>query len=102
MYAAVIKLAYRPGREKTPNAIWIHGGKAGVWFVGLLSFFFTVVAMIVSVFPPGDIRDAGRVLSCEIKLCGSAVVAILMGLFLYWIARRKIARASVPVEAEKV
>jgi hypothetical protein len=88
MYAAVIKLAYRPGRKSDPNAILIPGGKAGVWFVGTLSFIATVVAMIVSVFPPGDIREAGRVVSYEIKLCGSAIVAIVIGLFLYWKARR--------------
>jgi amino acid transporter len=102
MYAAVIKLAYRPGRKSDPNAILIPGGKVGVWFVGLLSFFFTVVAMIVSVFPPGDIREAHRVLSYEIKLCGSAVVAILIGLFLYWAARRKLARAGAPELTPKV
>jgi hypothetical protein len=28
------------------------------------------------------------VLSYEIKLCGSAIVAIVIGLFLYWKARR--------------
>jgi len=102
MYAAVIKLASRPDRATTPNSILVPGGKVGVWFVGVLSFVFTVVAMIVSVFPPGDIREAGRVLSYEIKLCGSAVIAILIGLFLYWTARRKLARAAGQTDAKKV
>jgi glutamate:GABA antiporter len=101
MYAAVIKLVYRPDRQKTPGAILIPGGKAGVWIVGFIAFFFTVVAMIVSVFPPGEIRDSGRVVSYEIKLCGSAIVAILIGLFLYWTARRKYSGTPVAAEPKK-
>ncbi len=88
MYAAIMKLASRPDREKTPNAILIPGGKAGVWIVGVIAFFFTVVAMVVALFPPDDIIESHKVVSYEFKLCGSAIVTIFIGLFLYWKARR--------------
>src|SRR5262249_48666884 len=88
MYAAVIKLAYRADRDQA-GAILVPGGRAGAWCLGVLAFVITLGAIVVSVFPPGDVRAQGRVLIYEIKLCGSAVITVLIGLALYWNSKRK-------------
>jgi amino acid transporter len=80
MYAAVIKLAYRPDREKTPGAVLIPGGKLGVWIAGGLGFLVVLLGIVLSFIPPGE--TANKVLF-EVKLASGTVLAVLFGIVLY-------------------
>jgi amino acid transporter len=63
MYAAAIKLADRKDRLENPHAVLIPGGKAGVWIAS------------------GDSANRGLFL---IKVVGSTVAAMALGLTLYY------------------
>ena len=80
MYAAAIKLAYRPERETTPGAVLIPGGRLGVWIAGGLGFLVSVAAIVLSVIPPGDTANKFQF---EAKLVGGTGFAILLGIGLY-------------------
>jgi len=80
MYAAVIKLSYRADRA-SPGAVLVPGGKAGVWFVGLLGFVITAGSMGLACVPPGEAPSKLRFVVLLI-LC--TVVFIGVGLILYW------------------
>src|SRR5437016_275082 len=86
MYAAVIKLAGRADRRANAAAVLIPGGKAGVWTAGLLGFGITLFAMVLSLVPTGDIASP---LLFELKVLGGTVVALVIGLALYWRGSRK-------------
>jgi amino acid transporter len=81
MFAAIIKLAYRADRERSAEAVLIPGGKLGVWTAGVLAFGVTSLSIAVSVIPPTAIQNK---LLFEIKLIGSTVVAVAIGLTMYW------------------
>ena len=81
MYASAIKLAYAPDRATNPHAVLIPGGKAGVWIAGILGFSVTLLSIIVAVIPTEEVQS---VLGFELKLVGTTVVAIAIGLALYW------------------
>jgi amino acid transporter len=80
MYAAVIKLAYRPEREKTSGAILIPGGKIGVWLAGGLGFAVVLLGIVLSFIPPGEGENK---LLFEVKLVAGTALAVLLGLVLY-------------------
>ena len=86
MYAAAIKLAYRPDRKESPGAVLVPGGRTGVWIAGLLGFLICALAMALSMIPPGE--TANKTVF-ELKLLGGTSLAILIGLALYWRAKRK-------------
>jgi len=86
MYAAVIKLAYKPDRGANPNAVLIRGGKPGVWVMGILGFVVTALSIALSVIPPGE--EPHKFLF-ELKLVGATVGAMLIGLILHWWAGRE-------------
>jgi glutamate:GABA antiporter len=81
MYAAVIKLAYRPDRETSSGAVLIPGGKVGVWMAGGLGFLIVLASIVLSLIPPGE---EARKLLFETKLVGGTAVAVMIGLGLYW------------------
>ena len=81
MYAAAIKLAGRKDRSENPHAILIPGGKPGVWVASGLAFAVTLLCIIVSLFPPGDVANR---LMFLIKVVGSTVAALALGLILYF------------------
>jgi amino acid transporter len=81
MFAAAIRLAERPDRMANEQAVLIPGGKAGVWFTCSLAFAVTLLSIVVSVFPPGDSSNRELFL---IKVVGTTVAAVLVGLLLYW------------------
>ena len=89
MFAAAIKLAGRADRVTNPHAVLVPGGKVGVWIACLLATSVTVLSIIVSVFPPGD--SSNRTLFV-IKVAGTTVAAIAIGLILYF--RGKTAKAE--------
>lgn len=79
MYAAVIKLAYRPDRE-TSTAALIPGGKAGVWLAGGMGFIIVLASILLSVIPPGETANK---LLFEVKLIGGTGLSLLLGVMLF-------------------
>lgn len=87
MYAAAIKLAYRPDRERTTGAVLIPGGKLGVWIASGLGFLVVLLGIVLSFVPPGE---ATSKFQFEIELIAATGVAISIGLLLhYWGERKK-------------
>jgi amino acid transporter len=86
MYAAVIKLSGRPDRLENKRAILIPGGKPGVWLTGGLAFAITFACIIFSAIPPGDVSNK---FVFEVKVIGASVVAVALGLVLYFRGARE-------------
>jgi amino acid transporter len=86
MYAAVIKLAYRPDRNTTPHAVLVPGGKVGIWIAGSLAFAITLGSMMVAGISPEG--PSNRVVFLG-KVVGCTVVFIGAGLILYFRGVRK-------------
>lgn len=80
MYAAAIKLAYRPERESDQHAVLIPGGRPGVWITGLLGFIITLGSMALAAIPPDTAKSK---LEFEIYILLSTAVMIGIGLLLY-------------------
>jgi amino acid transporter len=81
MFAAVIKLAYRPGRLQDPRAILVPGRLPGVWIAGSLGFVVVLLGIVVSAVPPGDTANQ---LVFVLKVIGVTAASIAVGLVLYW------------------
>jgi amino acid transporter len=89
MYAAAIKLSYRPDRDAGGQAVLVPGGKAGIWISGSLAFLITLGSMALAAIPPGG----ENTFVFEAKLIGCTVAFVGFGLVLYWRgAKRKAAR----------
>jgi len=86
MFAAASKLANRPDRKTNPHAVLVPGGKAGVWVACGLATSVTVLSIVVSVFPPGD--SSNRTLFV-VKVMGTTIAAIAIGLVLYFRGARR-------------
>jgi len=80
MYAAAIKLAYRPDRESTPGAILIPGGKIGVWITSGLGFAVVLLGIVLSFVPQGETENK---FLFALKLIVGTGFAVLLGLVLY-------------------
>jgi glutamate:GABA antiporter len=91
MYAAVIKLAYRPDRDQSAGAVLIPGGKAGVWIAGGMGICIVLGAILLSVIPPGETASK---LVFEVKLIGGTMSALFLGVMLYVRGARQKARAE--------
>src|SRR4051812_30051030 len=81
MYAAAIKLAYRKDRESDPRAVLVPGGRPGMWIMGTLGFVVTAASIVFSLIPSKDVADKGLFVA---KVAGGTVIAIAVGLALYW------------------
>ncbi len=92
MYAAVIRLAYRPDRE-TSTAALIPGGKAGVWLAGGIGFLIVLMSIVLSVIPPGESTHKWIF---EVKLIGGTGFALLLGVALFVRGARTKAREIGP------
>ena len=91
MYAAAIKLAYRPDRASTAEAVLVPGGKAGIWIAGSLAFSITLISMIVAgISPEGP--TTRLVFFAKVVVCTVGFIGI--GLLLYWNGSRKKSRAA--------
>jgi glutamate:GABA antiporter len=90
MYAAAIKLARRKDRRANPRAILIPGGMPGVWLTGGMAFVITFACIILSAIPPGDVSNK---FVFEVKVVGASVVALAIGLILYFRGAREKSRA---------
>jgi amino acid transporter len=93
MFVAIIRLAYRSDRAANPQALLIPGGKSGAWIAGLLAFGVTLLSIIVAVIPPSDVENKPLF---ELKLVGSTVLAVLIGLTMYWrgVRQKSVAASS--------
>lgn len=82
MYAAAIKLAYRPDRE-TGEHVLVPGGKAGIWIAGSLAFTITLGSMIVAgISPDGPgsrIAFLGKVVVCTFVFIGAGLILYFRG-----------------------
>ncbi len=81
MYAAVIKLAYRGNRGSEEHSVLIPGGRTGVWIAGSLGFAVTALSIVLALIPSKDVTDT---VSYELKIIGGTLVAIGIGLALYF------------------
>ncbi len=79
MYAAVIKLYYRPDREHSTAAL-IPGGKFGVWLAGGMGFVVVLGSIILSLIPPGETANKW---AFEVKLIGGTGFSLLLGVMLF-------------------
>jgi amino acid transporter len=86
MYGAAIKLAGRGDRGSDKNSVLIPGGKTGVWLTGGLAFIVTLASIVFSVIPPGETENK---VAFELKIIGATVVAIALGLILYFRGARQ-------------
>ncbi|MGZ4897033.1 MAG: hypothetical protein ACXV9O_11380, partial [Candidatus Angelobacter sp.] len=74
------------------QAVLVPGGKAGVWIAGSLGFIITLGSMILAVIPPGGVANKAIF---ELKIIGTTMVCIAIGLLLYWRGARNKARSVV-------
>jgi amino acid transporter len=86
MYAAAIKLAGRADRKENKLAVLIPGGKPGVWLIAGMAFVVTLAGIIFSAIPPGEVTNK---LVFEVKVVGASLVAIGLGLVLYFRGARE-------------
>lgn len=91
MYAAAIKLYGRRDRTENRAAILIPGGKFGVWVSAGLGFAVVAVGIALSFFPPAE--SANKLLF-DAKLIVCTVLAVLVGLVLYYRGAREKAGAE--------
>jgi len=82
MFAAAIKLASRKDRAANPQAVLIPGGMPGAWIAGGLGFLVVLIfGIFVSLVPPGDSSNPWLF---ELKVLVETVIALVIGLVLYW------------------
>jgi amino acid transporter len=91
MFAAAMKLATRPDRAANKQAVLIPGGRLGVYLTAGLAAAVTFASIVFSIIPPGD--SSNKVLF-EIKVIGSSIAAIAIGLVLYYRGARAKARGA--------
>jgi len=96
MYAAAIRLAYRPDRNANPNAALIPWGKFGVWLAGMLGSAVVLGGIVLSLIPPAEATNAWRF---EAKLVGGTLGAFLLGLVLYLRGARAKSREAETAQA---
>jgi amino acid transporter len=92
MYAAAIKLAGRKDRGANEHAVLIPGGKIGVWIAGGFGFLITLGGIVLSFVPPGESENK---LVFSLKLVSGTVIAVALGLVLYYRGVRAKAREVV-------
>jgi hypothetical protein len=92
MYAAAIKLSYRPDRNENADAVLIPGGKFGVWVTAGLGLLVVAAGIVLSFIPPGDVDSKFKF---EFKLIAGTVLSVAVGLALYFRGARAKAREGV-------
>lgn len=89
MYAAVIKLAYRPDRETSGQAVLIPGGRTGVWIAGVLGFLVTAGSVALAAIPPDTAVTRNSKILFELNIVFWTAVMIGIGLVLFYRGARK-------------
>jgi len=92
MYAAAIKLAGRADRNENPQAVLIPGGKFGVWLTCGIAFAVTFACIFFSLIPPGDVTNK---VFFEVKVAGTSIATVALGLGLYYRGVREKAREAL-------
>lgn len=82
MFISAIKLHY--SYENRPASFRIPGGRFGIWLTCLLGIFGCVVTLVVSFFPPADIKVPGMKYALLMSL-GNLVM--LVPVFLFYLYR---------------
>lgn len=94
MYAAVIKLSYRPDRKGNEHAVLIPGGRPGVWIAGVLGFVVTLGSVALAAIPPDTAVTPRSKVAFEANIVLWTAVMIGIGLVLYYLGTRKKAPTS--------
>jgi amino acid transporter len=82
MYAAAIKLAYRPDRHATAQAVLVPGGRPGIWISGGVAFLITLGSMIVAGISPesgSKLLFLGKVVVCTVGFIGGGLILYYRG-----------------------
>jgi glutamate:GABA antiporter len=98
MYAAAIKLAYRPDRKANDQVVLVPGGKVGIWIVGMLAILITLGSMVVAGISPEG--GTSRLVFLA-KVVGCTLGFIGVGLLLYWRGAKAKAKGSLEMHAER-
>jgi amino acid transporter len=76
----------RRKRSESAEKLIVPGGATGALIAGICGVSITLLAMIVALIPPPGTAD---VWLHEAKLAGGSLFLVLIGLLIYWRARRK-------------
>jgi amino acid transporter len=76
----------RRGRSESEGKLIVPGGATGALIAGICGLAVTLFAMLVAIIPP---PGTPNVWIHEAKVAGGSLFLILIGLFIYWRARRK-------------
>ena len=73
-------------RNDTNERLLVPGGAAGALIIGLCGLAITLFAMVVAMIPPPGTSD---IWLYEAKVAGGSLFLVLVGLIIYWRAKRK-------------
>jgi amino acid transporter len=73
-------------RNDTNETLLVPGGATGALIIGLGGLAITLFAMVVAMIPPPDTSD---IWLYEAKVAGGSLFLVLVGLIIYWRAKRK-------------
>jgi glutamate:GABA antiporter len=73
-------------KRKTNERLLVPGGATGALIIGLCGLSITLFAMIVAMIPPPGTSD---IWIHETKVAGGSLLLVLLGLLIYWRAKRK-------------
>jgi len=92
VFLAIIKLRY--SQPNTPRPFKIPGGKWGVWFIGGLGAFSSLLAFLIGFVRPTDIEIHHSAFNYAVLLSVGITVSSAPPLILCWLNRRKINRPT--------
>jgi amino acid transporter len=72
-------------RNHTNEGLLVPGGATGALVIGLCGLAITLFAMVVAMIPPPDTSD---IWLHEAKVAGGSLFLVLVGLIIYWRAKR--------------
>jgi amino acid transporter len=84
----------RRRRTDADEALLVPGGANGALIIGLCGLSITLFAMVVAMIPPPGTSDPWLL---ETKVGGGSLLLVLIGLFIYWRAKRRF-RSKLSVE----
>lgn len=73
-------------RNKREKSLLVPGGATGALIAGVSGLAITLLAMVVALIPPPGTSD---IWIHELKLAGGSLFLVVVGLFIYWRAKRK-------------
>jgi amino acid transporter len=76
----------RKERSESEDRLIVPGGAAGALIAGICGLAITLFAMLVAMVPPPGTSD---IWIHETKVAGGSLLLVLIGLFIYWRARKR-------------